>query len=117
MIATDLRQAVRTLRRSPGFATAAILCLALGTGATATVFAVVNTLLFRPLPVARPDNLVMIGTLSSGSPQAEETSYPNYLDIRASRAVLEDAAAWTTDGVSIRIGNRARAARAPGPGG
>ena len=104
MIATDLRHAMRTLRRSPGFATAAILCLALGTGATATVFAVVNALLFRPLPVAHPDNLVMIASLSSGVGLPGDMAYLNYLDIRSLRTVVSDAAAWNFDGVSVRIG-------------
>jgi hypothetical protein len=106
MILTDIRHALRTLRRAPGFATAAILCLALGTGATATVFAVVNALLFRPLPVAHPENLVKIGTLSSGAGMVGDNSYPNYLDIQAAGTALQDAVAWTTEGVSIRIGNQ-----------
>jgi hypothetical protein len=55
-VASDARYALRTLRHAPGFAAAAILCLALGTGATAAVFAVVNALLFRPLAVERPAN-------------------------------------------------------------
>jgi hypothetical protein len=105
-IASDVRHALRTLRRAPGFTTAAILCLALGTGATASVFAVVNALMFRPLAIARPDNLVVIATTSSGMSLPGDNSYQNYLDIRGAHAVLDGAAAWATYGFSVRIGDQ-----------
>ena len=54
----DLRYAVRMLRRSPGFAAAAILSMALGIGANTAVFSLLHTLLLRPLPVHAPDELV-----------------------------------------------------------
>ena len=56
----DLRYAVRSLFRQPSFAMAAILTLALGIGATTAIFTVVNAVVFRPLPVERPDRLVAI---------------------------------------------------------
>src|SRR5688500_8822205 len=56
----DLRYAVRSLLRQPSFAIAAILTLALGIGATTAIFTVVNAVVFRPLPVERPDRLVTI---------------------------------------------------------
>ena len=100
---SDIRHAVRMLRRAPAFAAAAILCLALGTGATTTVIAVVNTLILRPLPVAHPDDLVMVGSISSGVPLPGDNSYQNYLDVKNT---LGDAVAWGIDPVSIRIGDR-----------
>src|SRR5262245_54438971 len=56
----DVKYAVRSLRRSPGFAAIAVLTLALGIAATASIFSVVQTLLIRPLPFPDADRLVAV---------------------------------------------------------
>src|SRR2546430_11043600 len=58
---SDLRYGMRILRRNPTFALVAILALALGTGANAAIFQLVNALRLRSLPVEKPNELVSFG--------------------------------------------------------
>jgi len=77
----DFRLALRQLRKSPGFAVAAVLTLALAIGANAIVFSVLNALVLRPLKVPNPDNLYMLErAFERGSTPSH--SYPDYLDLR-----------------------------------
>src|SRR5262245_15368417 len=59
-LAQDIRYALRTMRRTPGFTAVAILSLALGIGANTTIFSLIDTLMLRPLPVREPERLVEI---------------------------------------------------------
>src|SRR6266702_5737711 len=87
----DLRYAVRTLRKSPGFATAAILTLALAIGSNTAVFSVVNGLLLRPLPCADHDQLFMLAEQSRQG-AFRPPSYPTFLDWRAQSSAFSGLA-------------------------
>ena len=92
----DLRIGVRGLARRPGFTATAALTLSIGIGATAAVFTVMNGLLFQPLPVPDPEELVVVAQLDEHTAEfPHELSYPEYLDYRARNDVFEGLAAHT----------------------
>ncbi|MGH7649546.1 MAG: ABC transporter permease, partial [Gemmatimonadaceae bacterium] len=75
----DLRYAIRTLLRSPGFAIIAIVTLALGIGANTALFSVVDGVLLDPLPYPEPGRLVALYGKAPGT-EHSPISYPNFLD-------------------------------------
>ena len=85
----DLRYCGRALRRSPGFALAAILSLALGIGANTTVFSIVKALLLGSLPIRDADRLVSFHRANG----AARLSYPDFEDYRRQVGAFEDMAA------------------------
>ena len=91
----DIRYALRGLRRSPAFTLVALLTLALGIGVNASIFSVVNAILFRPLPVERPAELVDIYGHSATSNSHDTHSYPNYVDYRANTKTLSGLIAYS----------------------
>jgi putative ABC transport system permease protein len=79
----DVHYALRALRRSPGFAFAAIVTLAFGIGASTAMFSVVNGILMRRLPFAEPDRLVRLWEVSPQGNDHNVIAPANYLDWRA----------------------------------
>ncbi len=67
-LTADFHFALRRLRKSPGFALAAVLTLAFGIGATLAIFSVVEGVLMRPLPFPEPNRLVLMGNVPEGAP-------------------------------------------------
>ena len=94
----DLHFGLRQLRRNPGFATVAILTLALGIGATAAIFSVVDAVLLRSLPYRDADRLVSVyeDRSRTGFPRKEFTP-ANYVDCKAQTGIFEDVAAVDAD--------------------
>jgi len=81
----DLRLALRGLRRSPLFATVAILSLALGIGANTAIFTLIDQILLRQLPVTAPEQLVMLyqeGSHNGSNMGSRMHSYPLYQDLQ-----------------------------------
>jgi len=95
----DCRYAARRLRRSPGFALAAILTLALGIGANVAVFTVVQAVLLSPLPYPHPEQLVRVYDDLRGSNSRDVgVSAPELWDLRDRSDVFQDlSAVWPTD--------------------
>jgi predicted permease len=85
-LSSDVRYAIRTLRKSPAFSAAAILSLGLGIGANTAIFTFINALLLRPLPVREPSALVDIsGRQKDGNALI---SFPMYRDIAERQQVM-----------------------------
>ncbi len=92
----DLRYALRGLRRSPGFAAAAIATLALGMGATTAIFSVIRAVLLAPLPYAEPDRRVMIWSRWKSFPKTWLAT-GEIADYRRLVSSFERVAAWESD--------------------
>ena len=99
----DLGYALRVARRSPGFTAAAVVSLAIPIGFNTAAFTTVDSLLFRPLPVSRPAELVDVYTSDPGVERYSTTSYPDYLDLRAENEVFTGMAAHTSMVAAVRV--------------
>src|SRR5262245_60703438 len=98
----NFRYSARMLWKSPTFTVVAVLTLALGIGANATIFSFINGLLIRPIPgVERPERLVGIYTSDYSSGPYGGSSYPDYLDLREQATVFADLAAYDSLPVTL----------------
>src|SRR3979490_2716852 len=91
----DLRYACRMLVKTPGFTSIAILAIALGIGASTTMFSSINALLLRPMPLIRDqERLVAVSEFFTKTPdQAAGTSLPDYLEWKKNATTLDGIAA------------------------
>ncbi len=86
----DFRYAFRILLKSPGFSLIAVLTLALGIGANSAIFSVIDSVLLKPLPFPKPNELAMLWSAPDKGAGRETSSFPDYLDFR------EQAKSFTT---------------------
>ena len=98
---TDLRVSIRQLRKSPGFAVTAVLTLALGIGANAIVFSVLNAIVLHPLNVPQAQSLYMVQRVFEGHDEPSPSeSYPDYVDLHDQNQSFESLTTYDITGAA-----------------
>src|SRR6266498_4353117 len=91
----DVRYALRTLRKSPGFTFVAVFALAVGIGGNTAIFSLIDAMRARALPYHDSERLVQLwGNVQRVKVERRGASYPDYLDWRAQSKSFEDVAAF-----------------------
>jgi macrolide transport system ATP-binding/permease protein len=109
-ILNDARYALRWMARSPGFSLVAILSLGLGVGVNTAMFSLVDTLLFRPLPVTSPETLVDVFTTGGDGDEFATSSYADYQDLKTQNTVFTDLIGYSPMMAPLSLGDRSRIA-------
>lgn len=106
----DVRHALRSFARNPGFTLVVLLTLALGIGANTAIFSLVNSLLYRKLPVAEPERLVTVASdfaISRGYKAGAGWSYVMWERLQSRSQLFDGAFAWCGRQLSIGRGGEA----------
>jgi len=109
---SDLRFALRQLRKTPGVALLAIFTLALGVGANTAMFTVIENVLLRPLPYTHSDRLFFVGP-AGDKPAFGSTSYLNYHDVSTQSKLFEQVAGYSEDVAVVETQNTSISVVAP----
>jgi predicted permease len=104
----DVRYALRWMARSPGFSAIAILSLGLGVGVNTAMFSLVDSLLFRPLPVTSPGTLVDVFTTGGDGDEYATSSYQDFLDLKSQNTVFSDMIGYSPMIAPLSLGDRSR---------
>jgi predicted permease len=127
-LASDIRYALRQLRRSPGFAAVVVLSLALGIGANTAIFSLMDAVLWEMLPVKQPRQLVLLNWSSKGWPdvidsleggdyldeltgmyRSQSFSYPSFERLRDGNHVFSQTFAYAANSVGVNVSMNGRA--------
>lgn len=108
-LGSDLRYALRILRKSPLFTCTAVISLALGIGANTTIFTLINALLLRELPVHRPERLVQLSVRRADG--TVPFSYPMFRELERGQRVFSDLIGWTWATFTAQMNGTASRAR------
>ena len=104
----DVRHGLRSLRRSPGFTTIALVTLALGIGANTAIFSILNGVILRPLNYPRPEQLMRLtGHFPVAGSTGTGLSHPEYVEFREMNRSFADVGAFTTGGGTVGGGGGA----------
>ena len=95
-----MRQALRSLAKTPGFTIVALVTLALGIGANTAIFSVVNGVLLRPLPYPNADRIVQVWSTTAAEPKGAQDP-PGFLELQAANKTLERLAGYREDALNI----------------
>ena len=104
-IVQDLRYSIRTLLKSPGFTSVAVLTLALGIGTNTAIFSVVYGVILRPLPYPQPDRIVQLGRTYHGEPEMTSFEYRAFEFWRDHDQVFQHIAGATSVGFDLAGGS------------
>src|SRR5438552_944384 len=107
----DLRVPLRRIQRAPALATAIVLTIGLGLGAAGAISTASDAALVEPLPYARPERLVHVWELRSGTDERGPTSYPTLLDWRARAQSFSALEAYDPSNLTAGVGDEARMLR------
>lgn len=108
----DLKFAFRQLLKNPGFTAVAVLTLALGIGANTAIFSVVDKLLVRPLPVAEPHRLALIGQARDNGAADFDFTYPLFRDYQRASQSFSHLAVTMDEAVGLGTGGATERRRA-----
>jgi putative ABC transport system permease protein len=103
----DLRFAIRSLIRRPGFTLTAVITLALGIGATTAIFSVVNAVILRPLPFERADRIVAVPTLWTKTGSRGSVSAPDFNDWKSQSRSFQAMAYYAGGETSVTLASSA----------
>ncbi len=100
----DIRHGAKLLAKNPGFTAAAIFSLALGIGLNSTIFCLVDSLILRPLPVDRPEELVFVRLKTEKGLQSSSLPYPDYMELKNQSSGLSGLIGTQHKGAMLSVG-------------